>query len=813
MNGQSAETGLVNDWDPKGGPGSNVLWKREDLGTRSSPVVFQDRVYVQCRHNPETDREQEKIVCLDAKTGETIWERAFSVYLTDVPDTRVAWSAPTVDTETGNVYALCVFGMFVCMDGRTGEVLWDHSMSEEFGMLSTYGGRTNFPVIFEDMVLISGVIIGWGEEAKPTDRYYAFDKRNGQVVWSNGTRPLPDDTTYSAPVLTAFNGQAAMVFGSGDGGIYALQPRTGKQLWRYDVSTRGINTAPLVVGNNVFCGHSEENVDSTAMGALFCIDGSATGDLIGTSAEKWRVKELFCGRATPLQIGDYLYAIDDRAKLHVINPETGEESDEERMGTMQRSSPVYIDGFIWNFENNGRWYVLKARKDQITAAKKGRLPSGENVDGSIAVSNGRIFIPTSGALYCVGSGEASTLGEIVDPRGKEAELTDKNPAQVQVVPADSLFYPGVTQEYHVRLFNEAGQFLRLAEPGEVSFEYQGQGEFADGKLTIPATATHGAATLTAKVGNLTGKSRARIIPPLEWEFNFDDGQVPVQWVGMRYRNVVVDWDLLSKWREEDPIAADAYLYLHSSLVNIGAPKLAFDNSTPAQKWTEFLDFFGMADGENSVRTLEDAKKVFDGPLQKLVDAGILGSAELTTWDRKTPEGETKKDPQLVVTPGTHTPTNGVMCKIRTIPKGTRSQGWIGHDDFSEYTVQADFFAYERNGALPDMGLIGQRYTLDLMGEKQQLQIRTWTPQLRMAKEAPFEWQPFTWYTLKLETNMDGETAVLRGKVWKRDEAEPEEWLVEATDVIGTSQGSPGLFGNAKTSEILVDNLTVTKHEK
>ncbi len=44
------------------------------------------------------------------------------------------------------------------LDGNTGKTIWEHSMSEEYGMLSTYGGRTNFPVVFEDLVIISGVM-------------------------------------------------------------------------------------------------------------------------------------------------------------------------------------------------------------------------------------------------------------------------------------------------------------------------------------------------------------------------------------------------------------------------------------------------------------------------------------------------------------------------------------------------------------------------------------------------------------------------------------------------------------------------------
>ena len=107
------------------------------------------------------------MVCVDAATGETIWENSFNVWLSDVPDTRVGWSSVVGDPVTGNVYALGVCGYFQCINGETGETIWSVPMHEHFGLLTTYGGRTNFPVIFEDLVFISGVIIGWGEMAHP----------------------------------------------------------------------------------------------------------------------------------------------------------------------------------------------------------------------------------------------------------------------------------------------------------------------------------------------------------------------------------------------------------------------------------------------------------------------------------------------------------------------------------------------------------------------------------------------------------------------------------------------------------------------
>jgi hypothetical protein len=155
--------------------------------------------------------------------------------------------------------------------------------------------------------------------------------------------------------------------------------------------------------------------------------------------------------------------------------------------------------------------------------------------------------------------------------------------------------------------------------------------------------------------------------------------------------------------------------------------------------------------------------------------------------------------------------NPMLVKVTTIPKGTRSQSWMGPADLHDYTIQGDFKGSVKNGKMPDMGLINQRYTLDLMGAKQQLQIRSWTSrlQLRFAKTIPFAWKPETWYTIKFQSSNEAGKAVLRGKVWPRDEKEPREWSIEAADETPNVVGSPGLFGNSGDAEISIDNVKVT----
>src|SRR5205085_429296 len=118
---------------------------------------------------------------------------------------------------------------------------------------------------YEDMVLISAVMTNWADYSVPAHTFVAFDKNTGEVRWINRTKPRPEDTTYSTPTLTVLNGQAAMVFGSGDGSVDAWQPRTGKPIWNYQLSRRGLNASPAVVGDTVFAAHGEENSDNLAI--------------------------------------------------------------------------------------------------------------------------------------------------------------------------------------------------------------------------------------------------------------------------------------------------------------------------------------------------------------------------------------------------------------------------------------------------------------------------------------------------------------------------------------------------------------------
>ena len=336
----SAETGLIDGWNPRGGEGSNLLWKRDDLGTRSTPIVMDGKLFLLARDEPGAAGEGEKVVCVDATDGRTLWEHDFNVYLSDVPDTRVAWSSCVGDPETGRVYAQGVCGYFCCLESD-GTLVWERSLHEEFGLLSTFGGRTNLPLVFEDLVLTSAVVIGWGDTpefgslAKPAHRFMAFDKATGEIRWLAGTSISPYDTTYSTPTIAVIGGEQQLVFGSGDGHVWALQPRTGERIWNYPFSRRGLDASPLVVGNRVYMTQNQENLTGTAMGSVVALDATLRGDLSGK--EIWRKYQVLAGKSGPVMVDGQLWVVDDGAKLHVFKPR------ERHQGGVQTVGPRHAE--------------------------------------------------------------------------------------------------------------------------------------------------------------------------------------------------------------------------------------------------------------------------------------------------------------------------------------------------------------------------------------------------------------------------------------------------------------------------------------
>ncbi|HEX4591487.1 MAG TPA: PQQ-binding-like beta-propeller repeat protein, partial [Gemmataceae bacterium] len=152
---------------------------------------------------------------------------------------------------------------------------------------------------------------------------------------------------------------------------------------------------------------------------------------------------------------------------------------------------------------------------------------------------------------------------------------------------------------------------------------------------------------------------------------------------------------------------------------------------------------------------------------------------------------------------------------------SKANPYIGPPTMKDYIIQADMSAAFKNDNLPDMGVVNCRYSLTMSGNKQEVRLSSWDAQKRIDKTIPFPWKAGEWFRCKLDVVPQGESDVVRGKVWPRDKPEPADWTIEVTDPRPNREGSPALYGNATGirdetagaeatgAEAFFDNVSVT----
>jgi outer membrane protein assembly factor BamB len=546
--GISQEKNLPTHWSPAG---ENLAWKMP-YGGRSAPVVFGNHVYLQNTSGKGAD-EQERVMCFDADTGKLLWEHKFNVYLSDVPAHRVGWASPAIDPVTTNVYVFGGGGSLIALT-KDGKLLWERSLGEDFGILTTHGGRTVSPIIDGDLVIVSGAMFVWGEHGRGGHRIVAFDKRTGETVWITAPGARPYDTTYAPMIIANVAGTRLLIQGGADGMVYALKPQTGEPVWRYEISKRGINTGVVVSGTTAILTHSEENLDSNEMGMMVAIDATARGDIKPENI-RWKVQGWQGGFSSPVIDGDRVYQIDNAANIAAFDIKTGKQLWLKNLGTVQKASPVLADGKLYVGTESGKFYILKPTAAGCEILSENELLNVVPVDGqpgktqqvpapvlsSVAISNGRVFFATDSTLYCFGKrmGTMPSRAPGINLIQDEIDVTDA-PTYVQVIPTELIIKPGDTLNFRVRLFDQRGNFIREEKSAQWSLDKL-KGEVANGRFVSASDGGRQAGLVKATVGGITGAARVRIVQPLPWTEDFSGYAIntePVAWTSTTLKYAV-----------------------------------------------------------------------------------------------------------------------------------------------------------------------------------------------------------------------------------------------------------------------------------
>lgn len=562
--GVSTEKNLPAKWSPTG---DNLAWKAP-YGGRSAPIVLGDHLYL-VNTAGQGETLQERLMCFNADTGKLLWEHRFNIYLSDVPPHRVGWASPVADPTTGNVFVFGVGGNLIGLN-RDGKVLWERSLGEDFGLLTTHGGRTVSPIIDGDLVIVSGVTFMWGTNGRGGHRFMAFDKKTGETMWVSSPGARPYDTTYAPPVIANINGTRLLIQGASDGFVHAIKPQTGEPVWRIEVSKRGLNTGVVVRGTTAVLTHSEENLDSNEMGMMIAVDATAKGDIKQDQA-KWIVKGWQGGFSSPVIDGDRIYQIDNGANIAAFDVNTGKQLWLQNLGTIQKASPVLADGKLYVGTENGKFFILKPSATGCEILDEDALGTAmhpEAIIASAAIANGRIYVVSDTGLYAIGKKSTSSHSPAT-PSATGSNVSSNPVTHVQVVPTELVLKPGDKVSFRARLFDAQGNFIR-EEPAATWSLDQLKGTVTNGQLAVASDAVNQAGWVKATVAGVTGTANVRVFPPLPWSETFDAVAVngaPASWVSMTMKFGVRDQNgnkVLAKLTEGSSLLSRSRAYIGPS---------------------------------------------------------------------------------------------------------------------------------------------------------------------------------------------------------------------------------------------------------
>jgi len=576
QNGMSHETGLPDKVDPQ-----HPLW-RVDFPGASTPVIANGKLYI-VGYLGEGPDLQEGVACFDAETGKRVWQQLFNDFISDIIYLRYASSSPVIDPETGNVYMQGTQGILA---GFTpdGKLLWKHSMMEEYGRLTFPNGRTASPVVDGDLVITRGITANWGAQGPAGDRFYAFDKSTGELVWASTPADRPKDNSFSSPILGWHRGKRVFYASTGDGSVVCVNARTGEPLWRVHLFRAGINATVLVHNDKLIAifGVPYEPGQLVAMKIPDVEpEPGASGPVVleRKDLEVWAA-EVSTSTSSPILVGDRIYVVAEKGDFCVVDANTGEIKRKLKLGIEQRNScPLYADGklYVPMLDNpvgkgtgegseagtSGAFYVIRAGDDMDIVQ---HVELEGRCFGTPVACNGKIYMQTTKHLYCWG--KPGNNPGLPKPTMTQKPPTPGPAKSLQIIPSEVALRLGQTASFRARILDANGFTVEeVADVKSLKWQsfipptarvrstmkasFNAQGELVAGQETVPS-----AGAFEATLGHLKGHIRGRVLPylPLRQDFesftlsemntneNAAFAYPPLPWIGARFKFEVREKD-------------------------------------------------------------------------------------------------------------------------------------------------------------------------------------------------------------------------------------------------------------------------------
>jgi len=339
--GISAETNLKTTLPESLQP----VWEREIGSAFSSLTCVEGQVYT-CG----TQDKQQVLFCLDADSGDVIWQTPFEKEFRERQGGDGTRATPTVDD--GRVYILGALGTLLCCDAQTGKEIWKKRFKHK-----PQWGYAGSILIEGDLALVSA--------GKSDGALLALNKKTGETVWKCGD----DQAGYATPYPFTFDGKRYIVGFMGKSIIIA-DAKTGGEVWRMPWKTDwDVNaSSPIYHDGYLFL------TSGYGHGCILLRLHSA-GDRLTTETVSQN-EALLCRFQSCVLHAGHLYGCDETGRLQCVEFRTLKEKWSVRGRGMKHGTAVLADGNLFVLTAQGELQIGEVSPLQFEPSAKARILKG-----------------------------------------------------------------------------------------------------------------------------------------------------------------------------------------------------------------------------------------------------------------------------------------------------------------------------------------------------------------------------------------------------------------------------------------------------
>ena len=430
-NAVSPEKDPPTDWSIKAGDERNIAWMAK-VGRMSfgCPVVSDGLVWIgtnnEVPRDPAAKGDGSVLMCFRAQDGKFLWQHVTP--RNPEYDRHGEWgsyplrSTPLVQGDrlwfmNNRWEVICLDIGPLKRDGNAAVELWRTDLIAKAGIWPQVLGMGYGPTI--SMVILDGRLylptttgIEWRGQrmSRPeAPALICLDARTGSVLGRerSGIAARTPLANWSSPSLARVQDRTLLLFGGGDGFLYAFDPvpsesGTLREIWKVDCrppgqEPLGIVASPVVHQGRVYVTVGLDS-DSTGDGRLSCVD-AATGRLL------WNFKELGTSMSNVVVMDGLVVAIAQLGIIYGLESSTGRKMWEYDCLSVTTTSPTLVDGRV--YLTNGDDEVLTL--DLRVPGQKPRVQKREMAGCSLATpsfSSGTLYVAGGCHLYAIRQGQA-----------------------------------------------------------------------------------------------------------------------------------------------------------------------------------------------------------------------------------------------------------------------------------------------------------------------------------------------------------------------------------------------------------------------